>query len=239
MLDNEIIDNNILISASHMSVILKEKLILSNISFTINKGEMAYFIGRTGSGKSTLLKTIYGEIKPSSGVMMVTGMDLTTIRRNQVPHLRRNMGMVFQDFQLLEDRTIDENLIFVMKATGWKDKIQMMEKCNELLEMAQLSGKGTSMPHQLSGGEQQRVCIARALINDPKIILADEPTGNLDPETANDVMKTLIKMNEQGIAILMVTHNYNIINSFPAKTFQFKDGKIEEILTQEDIRLHQ
>ncbi len=233
---NQQFENEVLISAEHMSVILNNNLILSNISFQMKRGEMAYIIGKTGSGKSTLLKTVYGEIKPSGGEMDVAGFDIVKLKKSQIPLLRRQFGMVFQDFQLLNDRTVYENLIFVMKATGWKNKVKMYEKCDELLDTVKLTGRGTSMPHQLSGGEQQRICIARALINDPMIILADEPTGNLDPETANDVMNVLIEMNKKGIALLMVTHNYNLIERFPAKTYQFKDGKIELILSEEEIQ---
>ncbi len=219
-----------LINAEHVSVILNNNLILSNISFTLSRGEMAYMIGKTGSGKSTLLKTVYGEIIPTGGKMQVAGFDLMHLKQSRVPMLRRQLGMVFQDFQLLTDRSINENLMFVMKATGWKDKVAMLERCDELLEKVKLGGKGVSMPHQLSGGEQQRVCIARALINNPQIILADEPTGNLDPETSHDVMNILKKMNEDGMSILMVTHNYSLIERFPAKTYQFKDGKIDVVL---------
>jgi cell division transport system ATP-binding protein len=228
-------ENEMLIHAEHVSVILNDNLILSNISFSLKNGELAYMIGKTGSGKSTLLKTVYGEIKPDGGQMHVTGFDLFKLKRNQVPSLRRKLGMVFQDFQLLNDRTVNENLMFVMKATGWKNKIEMMERCEELLESVKLTGKGTSMPHQLSGGEQQRVCIARALINHPSIILADEPTGNLDPETAHDVMNVLLDMNKKGIAVLIVTHNYGLIERFPATTYQFKDGKIDMILSESEI----
>lgn len=228
-------ENEQIINAEHVSVILNENLILSNISFSLKSGEMAYMIGKTGSGKSTLLKTVYGEIKPSGGEMHVAGFDLLKLKRTQVPQLRRKLGMVFQDFQLLNDRTVNENLMFVMRATGWKNKIEMMERCEELLDSVKLTGKGSSMPHQLSGGEQQRVCIARALINHPEIILADEPTGNLDPETAHDVLNVLLDMNKKGIAVLMVTHNYNLIERFPRKTYQFKDGKIDMILAENEI----
>jgi cell division transport system ATP-binding protein len=231
----EIQEDNTLIMAEHVSVIMNNNLILSNISFSLKKGEMAYMIGKTGSGKSTLLKTVYGEIRPSDGQMHVAGFDLNRLKRSQVPELRRKMGMVFQDFQLLNDRTVNENLMFVMKATGWKNKTKMLERCDELLDYVHLTGKGTSMPHQLSGGEQQRVCIARALINDPLIILADEPTGNLDPETANNVMKILLDMHKKGISVLMVTHNYGLIERYPAKTYQFKDGKIDLILSESEI----
>lgn len=235
MSEHHLPENDHLIKAEHLSVILNNNLILSNISFSLKKGEMAYMIGKTGSGKSTLLKTVYGEIKPSGGEMEVAGHDMTKLKRSQIPQLRRQLGMVFQDFQLLNDRTVNENLIFVMKATGWKNKVEMMERCDELLDIVKLSGKGLSMPHQLSGGEQQRVCIARALINNPSIILADEPTGNLDPETAHDVMNVLLDMHKKGISVLMVTHNYGLIERFPARTYQFRDGKIDMVLSESEI----
>lgn len=224
-----------LIQTENLSVVINNNLILSNISFSLKKGEMAYMIGRTGSGKSTLLKTIYGEIKPTQGSISVVGYDILKLKRKNVPMLRRKLGMVFQDFQLLNDRSVYENLIFVMKATGWKNKVEMLERCEELMHIVKLVGKEESMPHQLSGGEQQRVCIARALINNPDIILADEPTGNLDPETSNDIMKILKDMNQNGKSILMATHNYNIIERFPAKTYQFKEGKISELLGEEEL----
>lgn len=225
----------LIIDAKHLSVILNENLILSNVSFSVKKGEMVYMIGKTGSGKSTLFKTIFAEIAPTEGEISVTGVDLKEIKKSKIPLLRRKLGMVFQDFQLLSDRNVIQNLLFVMKATGWKDKTKMIEKCNELLEIVKLSSKANSMPHQLSGGEQQRVCIARALINDPEIILADEPTGNLDPETSDEIIQILKNMNSKGISVLIVTHNYNLISKYPAKTYQFRDGKIEEILSEDEI----
>lgn len=225
----------LIIDAKHLSVILNNNLILSNVTFSVKKGEMVYMIGKTGSGKSTLFKTIFAEIPPTEGEISVTGVDLKKIKKSKIPFLRRKLGMVFQDFQLLSDRSVLQNLLFVMKATGWKDKTKMIEKCNELLDIVKLSSKANSMPHQLSGGEQQRVCIARALINEPELILADEPTGNLDPETSDEIMQILKSMNSKGISVLMVTHNYNLINKYPAKTYQFRDGKIEEFLSDEEI----
>ncbi len=229
-------DNENLIHVSDLSVIINKHLILSDISFTLKKGEMIYIIGKTGSGKSTLLKTIYGEIKPSGGEIVVNGFDLKKIKQKQVVKLRRQLGMVFQDFQLLTDRTVTENLLFVMKATGWKNKVEMYRHCQELLSQVNLSDKGSLMPHHLSGGEQQRVCIARAMINNPSIILADEPTGNLDPETAYDVLNVLFALKKTGISILMVTHNYRLIEKFPAKTYQFREGKISLLLEDSEIQ---
>jgi cell division transport system ATP-binding protein len=236
MNNEQVMENEALISAKDVSVILSNNLILSQVSISLKKSEMAYIIGKTGSGKSTLLKTVYGEVKPTEGAMEVLGYDMLKLKRSQVSLLRRKMGMVFQDFQLLTDRSVIENLLFVMKATGWKKKVEMHQKCDELLQIVRLSDKANSKPHQLSGGEQQRVCIARALINNPQIILADEPTGNLDPDTAKDVMNILVNMHKQGISVLMVTHNYNLIEMFPAKTYQCVDGKVDVILEESDIQ---
>lgn len=235
-MNTEIQKNDLVIEAKHLSILLNDNLILSNVSFSLKKGEMVFMIGKTGSGKTTLFKTIFAEIHPTEGEITVVGYDLNKIKRSSIPSLRRKLGMVFQDFQLLTDRTVLQNLLFVMKATGWKDKTLMIEKCNELLEIVKLSSKANSMPHQLSGGELQRVCIARALINDPEIILADEPTGNLDPETSDEIIQILKNMNEKGISVLIVTHNYNLISKFPSKTYQFQDGKVEEILSEEEIK---
>jgi len=234
----EIEQNNIqkqIISIDNLSVILDENLILSDVTFHLRKGEMAYIIGKTGSGKSTLLKTIFAEIKPTEGEVEVLGHNLNKIKRKHIPSLRKKLGMVFQDFQLLTDRDVQENILFVMKATGWKKKTEMLERCNELLDIVNLKGRNHSMPHQLSGGEQQRVCIARALINNPEVILADEPTGNLDPETSEEILRIFKDMNKKGMSILIVTHNYSIISKFPSKTYQCRDGKIEEILSEDDI----
>jgi cell division transport system ATP-binding protein len=224
-----------IIQIKKLSIILDENLILKDIDFQLAKGEMAYIIGKTGSGKSTLLKTIFAEIKPNEGSVEVLGYDINKIKNKQIPLLRQKMGMVFQDFQLLTDRSVQDNLLFVMKATAWKKKTDMLERCNELLEIVNLKDRNHAMPHQLSGGEQQRVCIARALINNPELILADEPTGNLDPETSEEILSIFKEMNNKGISILIVTHNYPIIEKFPAKTYQCLKGKVSEFLSDEEI----
>jgi len=209
--------------------ILQQKIsILSDISFTIHKGEFVYMVGKTGSGKSNLLKLIYGDITPTSGEIEVVGYDMRKIKAKNIQRLRRKLGIVFQDYQLLQDRTVFENLKFVTKVTDWKNKKLREERISEVLEMVGLTTKGHKMPHQLSGGEQQRVCIARALINNPEIILADEPTGNLDPESSYDIFYLFKQIAEQGTAVLVATHDFLIINQIPSRVIQIIDGKIIE-----------
>lgn len=215
-----------IVAFNNVSIFQKRNLVLSSVNLTIEKGEFVYLIGKTGSGKSSLLKTMYAELPVLDGMAFVAGYDLRSMKSSQVPFLRRKLGIVFQDFQLLEDRTIDENLAFVLKATGWKDKAKIEERINQVLEEVDLFTKGYKMPHQLSGGEQQRVAIARALLNKPGIILADEPTGNLDPETSNGIMKLLMSISEAGQAVLMATHNYNLIHKFPSRIIKCEEGTI-------------
>lgn len=215
-----------IVAFNNVSIFQKRNLVLSSVNLTIEKGEFVYLIGKTGSGKSSLLKTMYAELPVLDGMAFVAGYDLCSMKTSQVPFLRRKLGIVFQDFQLLEDRTIDENLAFVLKATGWKDKAKIEERINQVLEEVDLFTKGYKMPHQLSGGEQQRVAIARALLNKPGIILADEPTGNLDPETSNGIMKLLMSISEAGQAVLMATHNYNLIHKFPSRIIKCEEGTI-------------
>ncbi|MBS4057212.1 MAG: ATP-binding cassette domain-containing protein [Bacteroidales bacterium] len=215
-----------IVAFNNVSIFQKRNLVLSSVNLTIEKGEFVYLIGKTGSGKSSLLKTMYAELPVIDGMAFVAGYDLRSIKSSQVPFLRRKLGIVFQDFQLLEDRTVDENLAFVLKATGWKDKAKIEERINQVLEEVDLFTKGYKMPHQLSGGEQQRVAIARALLNKPGIILADEPTGNLDPETSNGIMKLLMSISEAGQAVLMATHNYNLIHKFPSRIIKCEEGTI-------------
>lgn len=212
------------------SVIKQDDItILDQVNIEINRGEFVYLIGRTGSGKSSLLKTLYGELKLKTGEGKIVNYNLKGIKSKKISELRRTIGIVFQDFQLLMDRSVKENLIFVMKSTGWKNKGKMNEKVDELLNRVGIEGKHHKFPGQLSGGEQQRVAIARALINDPELILADEPTGNLDPITSDEIMKLLFEISSTGKAILMATHDYHIINKFPSRTLKTEDGAISEI----------
>ncbi len=215
-----------IIELDKVSVFQNENLILANVSLTIQTGEFLYLIGKTGSGKSSLLKTIYAELPVRSGAAMVAGFNLQTLRTREVPFLRRKLGIVFQDFQLLMDRSVNENLFFVMRSTGWKDKRQMQKRLLEVLAKVNLGNKGSKMPHQLSGGEQQRVAIARALVNDPEVILADEPTGNLDPESSEGIISLLMDISKTGRAVVMATHNYTFFNKYPARTLICENGKV-------------
>ncbi len=203
-----------------------KNLILSNINLKIDKGEFVYLIGKTGSGKSSLLKTIYGDVELVNGSAGVAGFQLNHLKEKEIPFLRRKLGIVFQDFQLLTDRSVQSNLLFVLQATGWKDKNKMKERIAEVMENVGLSTKGFKMPHELSGGEQQRVVIARALLNHPEMILADEPTGNLDPETSEGIMRLLLDISQKGCSVLMATHNYLLIEKFPARIIKCENGKL-------------
>lgn len=204
-------------------------LILEDINITIGKGEFVYLIGRTGTGKSSLLKTLYGELPLREGEGTVVGFDLTKMTWKTIPFLRRNLGVVFQDFQLLTDRTVFDNLIFTLRATGWKDRALMEEKINDVLEKVGLKTKGFKMPYELSGGEQQRVDIARALLNSPKLILADEPTGNLDPETSDGIMQLLFQISrDYGTSIIMATHDYIVLQKFPSRVVRTEYGKVTD-----------
>jgi len=216
-----------LIDYKDVSIFQSENLVLNSVSLQIGKGEFVYIIGRTGSGKTSLLKTMYADLEIRQGEATVAGYDLLKLKNREIPHLRRRLGIVFQDFQLLFDRSVDDNLLFVLKATGWKNKKEMKDRLDTVLEKVGLSTKGYKMPHQLSGGEQQRVAIARALLNDPEIILADEPTGNLDPETSRGIMRLLYEIRDTGRTVLMATHNYPLINDFPSRTIKCEDGKID------------
>ena len=219
--------NDSIIDLQNLAVFQKNILILSNVTFSINKGEFVYLVGRTGTGKSSLLKTLYAELPVMDGTAMVAGFDLKTVKQREIPYLRRKLGIVFQDFQLLTDRPVNENLKFVMKSTGWKDKQKMEVRSQEVLQKVGLGTKGFKMPHQLSGGEQQRVSIARAMVNDPEVILADEPTGNLDPETSEGIMRLLFDISKTGCAVFMATHNYSLFRKFPARTLKCEEGKID------------
>ena len=204
----------------------EDMLVLSGVNIQIEQGEFVYLIGKTGSGKSSLLQTIYSDLPLREGDATVAGYSLKNIKSKEVPYLRRKLGIVFQDFQLLPDRSVEDNLYFAMKATGWKDKRKMKARTDDVLEKVGLATKGFKMPHQLSGGEQQRVGIARALVNDPEIILADEPTGNLDPETSRGIMKLLFEISNRGRAVLMATHNYSLFDEFPSRTLSCEAGKL-------------
>ncbi|MEQ8908479.1 MAG: ATP-binding cassette domain-containing protein [Vicingaceae bacterium] len=217
-----------LIELNSVNVFQKKHLVLSNLGLRIEKGEMVYLVGKNGSGKSSFLKTLYAELKLKEGKASVAGFELHDLKRKNVPFLRRKIGIVFQDFQLLSDRTINDNLKFVMRATGWKSKKEIKEGIQVVLEKVGIGNKGFKMPHELSGGEQQRVAIARALLNDPEIILADEPTGNLDPETSIEIMKLLVSISQNNKAVLVATHDYELIRKFPGRILQFENETITE-----------
>lgn len=215
-----------IIELEGLSVFQRKNLVLSGVHLQIKKGEFAYLIGKTGSGKSSLLKTLYAELPVIDGKAFVAGFDLGNLKRKDIPFLRRRLGIVFQDFQLLDDRSVTDNLAFVLRATGWKDKKKIELRIQEVLHEVGLFTKGYKFPHQLSGGEQQRIAIARALLNEPEIILADEPTGNLDPETSNGIVRLLMNISENGQAVLMATHNYNLIHKFPARVIKCEEGGV-------------
>ena len=206
-----------------------DELVLSDVNLRVEEGEMVYFIGRVGSGKSTLLKTLYAEVQLLEGEGCVAGVDLRTLRQKDIPYLRRRMGIVFQDYQLLDDRNVFYNLYDVMKATGWKAEADIRRRIDEVLQLVGLDNKAYKMPHELSGGEQQRLVIARALLNSPRLLLADEPTGNLDPVTADEIMRLFKQITAKGCAVIMSTHNTALIEQYPARTVMFSKGRISEI----------
>ena len=204
----------------------KDHLVLSKVSFELQSGDFIYLIGKTGTGKSSLLKTLYGDLLLQEGVGEVVGFDLTCLKEKEIPYLRRGIGVVFQDFQLLSDRTVNDNLSFVLRATGWDDKDKINNRVQEVLTQVSMGQKGYKMPHELSGGEQQRVSIARAILNEPELIIADEPTGNLDPETSREIMALLKGIQEKGKAVFMATHDYSLIHDFPSKMIRCAEGTI-------------
>lgn len=222
--------NNPIITISDLHISFKNNEILKNINLTINEGDFIYLIGGTGSGKSSLLKSLYKEIDFQKGSISIGEFNLNNMQKNKIAYLRRQLGIIFQDFQLLSDRNIYKNLEFVLRSTGWKDKNKIKERIIEVLDTVHLEGVEKKMSHELSGGEQQRVSIARALLNHPKIILADEPTGNLDPEKSNSIIETMKEINSNGTTVIIATHDYSIIKNFPSKTYRFENQEIKEVM---------
>ena len=219
-----------ILSLKNVSIYQENKVIISNINLEVKSGEFLYIIGKTGSGKSSFLKTLYADLPLTEGEGSIVDFDLVDLKENNIPFLRRKIGIVFQDFKLLPDRSIKENMLFVLKATGWNDVAAMDAKIEEVLKKVDMDSLSGKMPHQLSGGEQQRVAIARALLNDPELILADEPTGNLDPKTSVEVMELLRKINANGKTIVMATHDYALLMKFPSKTLKCEDNKLFEVV---------
>jgi cell division transport system ATP-binding protein len=219
-----------ILSLRNATIFQEGKIILSDVNLEVKQGEFIYVIGKTGSGKSSLLKTLYADLELKEGAGHIVDFDLATLKEDDIPFLRRKIGIVFQDFKLLPDRTVKDNMLFVLKATGWTDSSEMLQKIDEVLDKVGMKDFATKMPHQLSGGEQQRVAIARALLNDPELILADEPTGNLDPQTSAEVLEVLRKINENGKTVVMSTHDYALLVKFPFKTLKCEDAKIFEVV---------
>lgn len=222
--------NEVVLELSDVAIYQQDNLVLSEVNLTINKGEFVYLIGKTGSGKSSFMKTLYGDLPLTKGEGKIVDYDLKLLKEKDIPFLRRKLGIVFQDFKLLPDRSINDNLLFVLKATGWKDTTEIASKINDVLDKVGMKTKGFKFPHELSGGEQQRVAIARALLNDPELILADEPTGNLDPQTSVEVMKVLQEINKSGRTILMATHDYALLLKYPSKTLKCDGSKVFEVI---------
>jgi len=223
---------NAIVTLDKATIINEKNVIFSDINFSVGAGEFVFLIGKTGSGKSSLLKVLYGDLQLSAGKGAIVGYNLTEIKENQIPLLRRKIGVVFQDFKLLPDRTIFDNLVFVLKATGWKNKEQIKTRVSEVLHLVNVPADTNKFPFELSGGEQQRVAIARALLNHPELIIADEPTGNLDPETSQEIMQLFRKLHAEGMSVIMATHDYNMIMKFPGKIFQCDKGNLNEVIAK-------
>jgi cell division transport system ATP-binding protein len=231
LLPNKHIDmSETILSLKNTTIYQENRVILSQINLEVKEGEFLYIIGKTGSGKSSFMKTLYGDLPLTVGSGNIVGYDLASLKEDDIPFLRRKLGIVFQDFQLLPDRSVNENMLFVLKATGWTNFTDMQAKIDDVLQRVSMIGFSNKMPHQLSGGEQQRVAIARALLNDPELILADEPTGNLDPQTSAEILGVLKKINDNGKTVIMSTHDYAVIMKFPAKTLKCEDNTIFEVV---------
>ena len=223
-----------ILQLKNASIFQGDNLVLSDVTLEMNKGEFVYLIGKTGTGKSSFIKTLYGDLHLNDGEGSIVGYDLKTLKESDIPFLRRKLGIVFQDFKLLNDRTITANLEFVLKATGWKDKEKITARIDAVLDKVGMKTKGFKFPHELSGGEQQRIAIARALLNDPELILADEPTGNLDPQTSIEVMEVLRDLNKKGNTILMATHDYALLLKYPSKTLKCDENKVFEVVQRKN-----
>lgn len=233
----EITSPEVIIDLKGCRIWQHDHLVLSEVSLTVSRGEFLYLVGKVGSGKTSVIKTLNAQLPLKEGSGVVAGFDLTCLKTREVPLLRRKLGIVFQDFQLLIDRSVHANLEFVLRSTGWKDKVEIEARIAEVLEKVGLGLKGYKMPHQLSGGEQQRVVIGRALLNNPDIILADEPTGNLDPETSEGIIKLLRDISSTGTSVVVATHNYTILKRFPARTIRCDEGRLSEVRNDEEIEL--
>lgn len=216
------------------SIYQGESLVLSNVNFEMEQGDFVYLIGKTGTGKSSFMKTLYGDLELTEGEGNIVDFDLRTLKEDEIPFLRRKLGVVFQDFKLLNDRTVNGNLEFVLRATGWKEKDKISNKIEDVLDRVGMKTTGFKFPYELSGGEQQRIAIARALLNDPELILADEPTGNLDPQTSIEVMEVLQDLNKKGHTILMATHDYALLLKYPSKTLKCDENKVYEVVQRKD-----
>lgn len=221
---------NPILQLKDASIFQGDSLVLSNVNVEVNKGDFVYLIGKTGTGKSSFMKTLYGDLPLTEGEGHIVDFDLKTLTHKEIPFLRRKLGVVFQDFKLLTDRTVNDNLLFVLKATGWTDKDKMNARVKEVLDKVDMKTKGFKFPHELSGGEQQRIAIARALLNNPELILADEPTGNLDPQTSVEVMEVLQDINKNGNTILMATHDYALLLKYPSKTLKCDENQVYEVV---------